>query len=203
MLSVKLDDKQLTKYVQELKGLPRLQVSALNEATKKIRTDIGRKVTDKTDAKTRLVKKQFARASGGGLVITQKASQATPTAVITGSKLSTEMNKKYFSISERKATKKRRSSATIKLMGKRHVIRNSRLTPSGKIVARGYYNGDFDFHDKPDSVSKRHVPWRRLRTFSVASQLRKPYITVPLDAVVAREYKKAFARAVKRKGFTV
>lgn len=193
--AVKLDTKGLDKYLKQLKGLPKLQSQALNEAARTVRTDTGRKIRQHTSAKAALVKKQF-QSTGGGLVITKKASPTSLSTEIKGSKLTTEMSHKFFSVTQRKGTKKKPPRATIKLMGKRQVMRNSLLSGSKKIRARGRYSGDFMFEDDPF----KPAPWVFLRTFSVRSQMNQSYITKSLDKVAFAAYEKALIRALKRKG---
>jgi len=194
---VTFDTRSLDRYIRDLQGLPQLQAQALNEATRTVRTDTGRKIRENTSAKAALVRNRLASAGGGGLVISKRASRNSLFTVITGSKLTTEMNKQYFSITARRGSSRRPPSATIKLKGRRVVFPRAQVTSSGKLRARGLYTGsNFKFIDD----AAQRAPLVRLRTFSVRSQLDQAYITNTLDAVSFTAYRTAFIRAGRRKG---
>jgi len=184
-LDVKFDTKKLDKYLKGLKGLPKLQAQALNEGTKTVRTDTARKIKAKTNAKARVVRNKLNSSGGGGLVIAKKASKNSLFTNIIGSSFTTDMSKKNFSVSTRKATKKKPARASIKLNGKRHVFRNSGVTRSGRIRARGLYSGgQFKFND---NESEQGIPLTPLKTFSVSSQLGQKYITRSEERRVGKE----------------
>jgi len=194
-IRVKFDDRQLKKWLLKTKGLPKLQSQAVNEAARTVRTNTARKIRDETSVKAAAVKARFG-SKGGGLVITRKASANSLFAEIKGSKFTTPLNKQFFSVSSRKATKNKPPRATVKLKGRRVVFRNSQLSSSGSIRARGIYSGNFRFNDS----KYQDGPLTGLRTFSIRSQLTKTYVTNDLTNVSFKAYEKAFIRAARRKG---
>jgi len=197
-LKVKFDDRELLKWLndQQRRQLPALESRALNKITGTVRTNTARKIVDKTGIKNRAGVGPKMGNDGGGLVFKRKSTPASLYTVIEGSRKPTPMSKKFFSVGQKKATKRKASSTSIKLKGRRVVFRNSQLSTSDNIRARGRYSGGrFRFDDSPTGALVR------LRTFSIRSQLSENYITEKLNAVAFAAFDKELKRLLKMKGF--
>jgi hypothetical protein len=185
------------KFLKETQRriLPRIESQALNKIAGTVRTKVAKDIREETSIRPQGVGRKFLKG-GGGLVVTNKANPNNLRAIIRGNTRPTPLSKQFFNIGQRRASKRKASSTSVRLRGRRVVFKNSVLGTNNNIRARGRYTGaQFKFDDAATG------PVVRLRTFSIRSQLEENYITSGLNEFAFKAFDKELKRLLKRKGF--